>query len=144
MKAAESDSRHSAGDTVNKGPKPEKIAPVLVIADDEPSVDDEEIRSHVDDFIDQVLSEGELDIFDEERKDMTFALGITETEAIRRTSKPPFESVIGNLKKLQLYKRPIDKLRVIAQGNKQVVKSVNDFWQGVEGVKPKDLVLDVD
>lgn len=110
--------------------------------DDAPSVSDEEIRSQIDDFI-EALSEG-LDELDEETKDMTFALGITESEVLKRTSKAPYQSVIANLRNLSVYKRPIDKLRVIAQGNRLVVKAVNEFWRGVEGVKPNDLVLDVD
>jgi len=43
----------------------------------------------VEDFIENILSEGALEIEDDDRKDNTLALGITESEVLRRTSKPP-------------------------------------------------------
>jgi len=35
-------------------------------------------------------------------------------------------------------------MRVIAQSNQILLETINEFWKGVEGIKPKDLVMDVD
>lgn len=71
-------------------------------------------RSNLDDFIENILSEGALEIEDEERRDNTLALGIPESEVRKRTSKPPFHKVIEHLTKLSGRKKPIEKMRVIA------------------------------
>lgn len=123
-------------------PNPDDHDPEAIDSDDERP--GSLSRSRVEDFVEQILSEGELEIQDEERRDKTYELGITETDALKRIAKPPFEAVIKHLTKLPKYRKPIDKMRIIAQCNRMVVKTINDFWHGVEGVKPKDLVLDVD
>jgi hypothetical protein len=38
----------------------------------------------VEDFVEQILSEGADELFDEEKRDKTYDLGITETDALKR------------------------------------------------------------
>lgn len=68
----------------------------------------------VDDFIAQMLDEGEIH---ESNRDETYEMGISENEALQRISKPPFEEVIAHMKRLKENKEcrtPISKLRVMA------------------------------
>lgn len=76
--------------------------------------------------------------------DYTFSLGISETDIFNRIKQPPYQKVIENLHQLPKYRRPLDKMRVIGQSSALIVKSVDEFWKGVEGVKPKDLSMDAD
>ena len=41
-------------------------------------------RSNVEDFVEGILSEGADELFDEEKRDKTYDLGITETDAFKR------------------------------------------------------------
>jgi hypothetical protein len=78
------------------------------------------------------------------QRDQTFLLGISESEALTRCSRPPFEAVIEHMRQLAKYRTPIEKMRVFAQCNALIFKAIDQFWRGVEGVKPKDLVIDAD
>lgn len=75
----------------------------------------DEPRSRLEDFIEHMLSENQIE---EDNRDLTFELGITENEAIIRINAPPFEEAINHLRQVLKYRRPIDKMRVIGQCNR--------------------------
>ena len=51
---------------------------------------------------------------------------------------------IENLRSIREYDTPIDKMRIITQTSKHLVKCIDQFWKDVTTIDKRKLTLDAD